>query len=101
MLQFKRETTWLANVTYTPPEGAVPNLIGYTIASSFRTSDQKTHPFTVILAIDGLSFTVSASSEITSQFSLGQGNWDIRFFNGGSVTYTETYPIQIVQQITQ
>ena len=99
MLSFKRESTWLATVNYTPDEGGPANLVGYTVTSAIRTSDRKTHDFVVELALDGLSFTVSATSYDTSVYSIGQADWDIRFLKD-SVSYTETLPILIVQQIT-
>ena len=99
MLSFKRESTWLSTVTYTPDVGGPANLIGYTITSAIRTSDRKSYDFTVVLAPDGLSFTVSATSADTAKYSIGQADWDIRFLKD-SVSYTETLSILIVQQIT-
>lgn len=99
MLSFKRESTWQATVNYTPDAGGPANLIGYTVTSAIRTSDRKTHDFSVELALDGLSFTVTATSDDTSEYSIGQADWDIRFLKD-SVSYTETLPILIVQQIT-
>jgi hypothetical protein len=56
---------------------------------------------TVTLAGGGLSFTTNYNGD-TSDWALGQANWDIRFvFPGSPTTHSTIFRVIVAQTITQ
>ena len=95
---FKRGTTFAATVTYTPEAGGPANLLTTTVTSNIIDSDDNTYPCTITMAGNGLSFVASVAS--TTNFSLGNARWDIKFAYGTTIFYSETMRLSVIDQVT-
>lgn len=98
---FSRGDTFGCSWTWTPGAGEPANLIGTTITSTLRDRCGDEYAMTVTLAGNGLSFTTNYPGD-TSDWALGQANWDIRFvFPGSPTTHSTIFRVIIEQTITQ
>ena len=98
---FSRGDTFGCNWTWTPGAGEPANQIGTTNTSTLRDHCGNEYPMTVTLAGGGLSFTTNYPGD-TSDWALGQANWDIRFvFPGSPTTHSTIFRVIIAQTITQ
>jgi hypothetical protein len=98
---FSRGDTFGCSWTWTPGAGQPANLIGTTITSTLRDHCGDEYAMTVTLAGNGLSFTTNYPGD-TSDWALGQANWDIRFvFPGSPTTHSTIFRVIIEQTITQ
>jgi hypothetical protein len=52
------------------------------------------------MALDGLSFVASLPASTTSGFALGNARSDIKFVYGGTVYYSTTFRLSIIDQVT-
>ena len=95
---FKRGTTFAATVTYTPEAGGPANLLTTTVTSNIIDSDGATYPCTITMAGGGLSFVASVPD--TTNFSLGNARWDIKFAYGTTIFYSETMRLSVIDQVT-
>ena len=95
---FKRGTTFAGTVTYTPAAGGPANLLTTTVTSNIIDSDGATYPCTITMAGGGLSFVASVAS--TTNFSLGNARWDIKFAYGTTIFYSETMRLSVIDQVT-
>ena len=95
---FKRGTTFAATVTYTPEAGGPANLLTTTVTSNIIDSDDNTYPCTITMAGGGLSFVASVPD--TTNFSLGNARWDIKFAYGTTIFYSETMRLSVIDQVT-
>lgn len=95
---FKRGTTFAGTVTYTPAAGGPANLLTTTITSSIIDSAGATYPCTITVAGDGLSFVASVPD--TTDFSLGNARWDIKFAYSTTIFYSETMRLSVIDQVT-
>ena len=99
MMEWKRGATFSAHCTYTPPEGGLETLEGATITSQIRASGSLVADLTASLAVDGLSFDLTADE--TDDWPVGVAEWDVRIEIEGTVYYTTTVPLRILRQVTQ
>lgn len=97
---FKRGTTYSATVTYNPSAGAPANLLTTTVTSDIIDSAGVVYPCTITMAIDGLSFVASLPASTTAEFALGNARSDIKFVYGGTVFYSTTFRLSIIDQVT-
>lgn len=97
---FKRGTTYSATVTYTPAVGGPANLLTTTVTSDIIDSAGVIYPCTITMAINGLSFVASLPASTTANFSLGTARSDIKFVYGGTVFYSETFRLTVIDQVT-
>jgi len=97
---FKRGTTYAATVTYNPSAGAPANLLTTTVTSDIIDSAGVVYPCTITMALDGLSFVASLPASTTSGFALGNARSDIKFVYGGTVYYSTTFRLSIIDQVT-
>jgi hypothetical protein len=95
---FKRGTTYSATVTYTPASGGPANLLSTTVTTNIIDSNDTVFPCTITMAGDGLSFVARYSD--TTGFCLGNARSDIKFVNGGVVFYSETFRLNVIDQVT-
>lgn len=95
---FKRGTTFAGTVTYTPQTGGPADLLTTTIASDIIDSGGNTYHTTITKAVDGLSFVASYSP--TTAWTIGNARWDIKFTYGGTVFYSETMRLNVIDQVT-
>ena len=95
---FKRGTTFAGTVTYTPETGGPANLLTTTVVSSIIDSGACTYPLTITMAVDGLSFV--ARYDDTTDWTIGNARWDIKFTYGGTVFYSETMRLNVIDQVT-
>jgi len=95
---FKRGTTFAATVTYTPSAGGPANLLTTTVASSVIDSAGAVYPLTITMAGDGLSFVASYST--TTAWELGLARWDVKFTYGGTIFFSETMRLNVIDQVT-
>jgi hypothetical protein len=96
---FKRGTSFGASIVYTPEVGGLANLIGVTVTSTIIDADRNEFDLTVVMAVDGLSFTASYPGD-TSDWGVGSARWDIKFSNNGSVFYSDTMRLDVIGQVT-
>jgi len=94
----KRGTTLAGTVNYTAGAGPA-NLLGTTVTSDVIDSAGTTYHLTVTMAGDGLSFVLRYDGS-TTDWNTGTGRWDIKFSTGGTVFYTETIRILIIDEVT-
>ena len=98
---FSRGDTFGCTWTWTPGAGEPADLIGTTITSTLRDHCGNEYLMTVTLAGGGLSFTTNYNGD-TSDWALGQANWDIRFvFPGSPTTHSTIFRVIVAQTITQ
>jgi len=98
---FKRGNTFACTFTWTPGAAGPANLSGTTIASSVKDACGNEYDLTVAIAVAGLSFTTTYVGD-TSAWNTGPARWDIKFtFPGSVISRTETFRINVVEQITE
>jgi len=97
---FKRGTTYSGTVTYTPAAGGPANLLTTTVTSDIIDSAGVVYPCTITMAVNGLSFVASLPASTTAGFSLGSARSDIKFVDGGTTFYSETFRLAIIDQVT-
>lgn len=97
---FKRGTTYSATVTYTPSAGAPANLLTTTVTSDIIDSAGTAYSCAITMAVNGLSFVASIPSATTANFALGNARSDIKFVYGGTVFYSTTFRLSIIDQVT-
>jgi hypothetical protein len=98
---FSRGDTFGCTWTWTPGAGEPADLLGTTITSTLRDHCSNDYPLVVTLANDGLSFTTNYNGD-TSDWGLGQANWDIRFvFPSSPTTHSTIFRVIVAQTITQ
>ena len=97
---FKRGTTYSGTVTYTPAAGGPANLLTTTVTSDIIDSAGVVYPCTITMAVNGLSFVASLPASTTAGFSLGSARSDIKFVYGGTVYYSTTFRLSIIDQVT-
>lgn len=93
--------TFACTFAWTPGAAGPANLLATTISSSIETRCGETkYDLTVTKAVDGLSFTVSYPPG-TSDWAVGQYNWDIKFvFPGSTVSRTELFRVNVIDTVT-
>jgi len=100
-VSFKRGNTFACDFTWTPGAAGPANLSSTTIASSVKDTCGNEYDLTVAIAGDGLSFTTNYVGD-TSSWALGNAKWDVKFtFPGSVISRTETFRINVVEQITE
>ena len=97
IITWKRASTFGATVTYTPDTGWPANLDDVTVTSDIRDSNRKIYSLTVVKT-SSTTFNVTYSS--TQDWALGSGYWDIRFESGGTVFFSDTVVINIIDNVT-
>jgi hypothetical protein len=97
---FKRGTTYSATVTYTPAMGGPANLLSTTVTSTIVDFVNNAYPCTIVIANDGLSFVASLPATTTSVFALGLARSDIKFVYGGTTFFSDTFRLNIIEQVT-
>ncbi len=98
---FSRGDSFGCTWTWNPGEGEPADLLGTTISSTIRDHCGNEYPLVVTLAEDGLSFSTIYNGD-TSDWGLGQANWDIRFvFPGSPTTHSTIFRVIVLQTITQ
>jgi len=96
--QFKKGSTFNPQCTM-EASGSLPNLIGVTVTSSVKTSNNITHNAVVTIPNPSvLAFSVRIDDSL--DFGIGLAQWDIKFVKDGIVFYTETIQLNIVKNIT-
>ena len=98
--QFSRGGTFGCTWVWTPGEDEPADLTGTTISSTLRDRCGTEYEMTVTLAVDGLSFTTNYIGS-TSEWALGQANWDIRFvFPGSPITNSRMFRVIVEDTVT-
>jgi len=97
---FKRGTTYSATVTYTPAQGGPANLLTTTVTTDIIDAGGTTYPCTITMAGNGLSFVASIPAATTANFAQGNARSDIKFVYGGTVFYSETFRLNVIDQVT-
>lgn len=97
---FKRGTTYSATVTYTPATGGPANLLSTTVTSTIIDFVNNSFPCTIVIANDGLSFVASLPASTTGAFALGLARSDIKFVYGGTTFFSDTFRLNIIEQVT-
>ena len=93
--------TFACVFTWTPGVTGPANLLTTTLSSTFRDRAGKEYALTVVKAVDGLSFTVSYPGD-TSKWTLGLGDWDIKFvFPGDTISRTEVFRVNVIDSVTK
>lgn len=87
-------------VTYTPPEGGLPNLLGFTVSSEIKDSNGDRHELSAVLDETGLIITVTATGEQTEDWAVGVASWDVRYELTDLTKHTKTLEFTVVEQIT-
>lgn len=96
---FKRGSSFVGTLVWTPATGEPANLIGCTVTSSILDSNRDRHELTVTNPSgDGINYLIRDDS--TTDWSTGDAYWDVKIDNGSSLSYTTTWTFNIVQQIT-
>lgn len=95
---FKRGSSFHAEVTYTPSAGD-PTLNQLEIQSDLITSAGSTYSF-LVETISQNSFIISYQG-LTSDWSLGNSRWDIKFMIQGSIFYSNTMRLNIIDKVTE
>lgn len=98
---FSRGDSFGCTWTWTPSAGEPADLLGVTITSDIRDHCGNLYSLDVEIAVDGLSFTTIYVGD-TSDWSIGQANWDIRFvFPGSPTTHSQQFRVIIADTITK
>lgn len=98
---FSRGDSFGCTWTWTPGAGEPANLLGTTITSDIQDRCGNLYALTVTLANDGLSFTTVYPGD-TSEWAVGQANWDIRFvFAGSPTTHSQQFRVIIADTVTK
>lgn len=98
---FSRGDSFGCTWTWNPGEGEPADLLGTTITSTIRDHCGNEYPLVVTIAEDGLSFSTIYDGD-TSDWAIGQANWDIRFvFDGNPIAHSIIFRVIIADTITQ
>ena len=98
---FSRGDSFGCTWTWSPGAGEPANLIGVTITSDIKDHCGNLYVLTVQIAGDGLSFSTIYDGD-TSEWGIGQANWDIRFvFVGSPVTHSRTFRVIVEDTVTK
>jgi hypothetical protein len=98
---FSRGDSFGCTWTWNPGEGEPADLLDTTITSTIRDHCGNEYPLVVTIAEDGLSFSTIYDGD-TSDWGLGQANWDIRFvFDGNPIAHSTIFRVIIADTITQ
>lgn len=100
-LKFKRGGSFGLTVTYDPPEGGLPNLLGADIESQVLDTSGTRRDLSASLDGTGLIITLGATPAETVQWAVGAAQMDVRVSINGSVIYTDTLPFPIIPEITR
>jgi hypothetical protein len=87
---------------WTPGAAGPANLLATTITSDIRDHCGTLYALDVTIADDGLSFTV-VYPDSTSDWSIGQSSWDIKFVFPGpptAISRTEVFRVNVVSVVT-
>jgi hypothetical protein len=100
-IAFKRGSSFVAKVGYTPDPGDPETVHDMVITSQVRTpGGNHIATLTVVKAADGLSVTVT-SPEGTGDWPYGPARWDVKFDYHGDVVFSPTVALYIEQEVTQ
>lgn len=98
---FSRGDSFGCTWTWTPSVGEPANLLDTTISSVIKDHCGTEYALTVEIAEDGLSFTTIYDGD-TSDWGLGQANWDIRFvFDGNPIAHSIKFRVMVEDTITK
>lgn len=97
---FKRGTTYSGTVTYTPAVGGPANLLTTTVTSDIIDAGGTVYPCTITMAGNGLSFVASIPAATTANFAQGPARSDIKFVYGGTTFYSDTFRLNVIDQVT-
>jgi hypothetical protein len=97
---FKRGTTFTGTIRYVPRADNLPNLIGGTATSRIKDTLGRRHTLDCTISEDGLTITVTGSSDVTIQMTLGPAFWDVAVDVGGSVIATNTWQFEVTELIS-
>lgn len=97
---FKRGTTYSATVTYTPATGGPANLLTTTVTTDIIDANDTVFHCTITMAGNGLSFVASLPASTTASFAQGPARSDIKFVYGGTTFYSETFRLNVIDQVT-
>lgn len=95
---FKRGSSFACSCVYTPGSGPA-TLADVTIESNLVDTVNGTYAMTAVKAEDNLSFTLAYPSS-TQTWALGLARWDIKFTYGGSVFFSQTLRVNIIDSVT-
>ena len=99
---FSRGDSFGCTWTWTPSAGEPANLLDTTITSTIRDHCGTEYP--LVVTIDGetgLTFTTIYDGS-TSDWAVGQANWDMRFvFDGSPTAHSVIFRIVIADTITK
>lgn len=96
---FKRGTSFAGTCTYTPDTGGPSTITSVTITSNIILSDNTTVPLSITKAGNGLSF-VAATTASTAEWALGTAKWDVKFNYNGSIFFSDTMRLTVIDQVT-
>ena len=98
---FSRGDSFGCTWTWNPGVGEPANLLGTTISSDIQDHCGNLYSLVVTIAEDGLSYTTNYSGD-TSEWAIGQANWDMRFvFDGSPTTHSMIFRVLVRDTITQ
>jgi hypothetical protein len=95
---FKRGSTFGCTGTYDPGTGPA-TLADVTIQSDIIDSAYCTYSLTIVKDVDNLGFSMTYVGD-TGSWNTGLAKWDLKFTYGGSVFYSETLRLNIIDQVT-
>lgn len=87
-------------ITYVPPTGGEPNLLGSTITSQVLDVSGTRRTLSATLDGTGLIITLVADEADTALWAVGMAQMDVRVEKNGSVIYTDTLPFPVIPEIT-
>lgn len=97
---FKRGMSFVGQVTWTPSAGEPANLIGFTVTSSVRDYAQRLHELSVTNPSgDGIHYV--AELKDTSDWAVGDANWDFKLTNTAGYNYSTTWTFNVIPQVTK
>jgi len=97
IFDFKKGSSFGANCVYTPDAGGPTDLTGVTIVSSVRDSRGFAYNLTVNV-IDATHFSLICYN--TQPWYPGTAFWDIQFSINGTVFYSDTVLINVLNNVT-
>lgn len=98
-IKFKKSADFALTVGYVPAEGGLPDLLGYTATAHLEDGAGVSHALTCVMAGDGMSIELTATSQQTDEWRCGSASVDVRLTNGTSVL-TDTLVFPIIKNIT-
>jgi hypothetical protein len=97
---FSRGSSFGCTWVWNPGEDEPANLLGTAITSTLRDRCDNEYEMAVVMAENGLSFTTNYIGS-TSDWALGQSNWDIRFvFPGNPITSSRIFRVIVEDTVT-